>query len=75
MAQLSMTMIVCKECSKQISSEADNCLHCGATVSHVAPGANAAHKVGNVLMVVVFGWLSWKLLQFFFGFVAGLGSQ
>ena len=59
-----MALIKCKECAKDVSSEADKCPHCGITLSSVIRCKNCnsanvekisnASKVGSALMWGVF---------------------
>lgn len=51
-----MALIKCKECSNQVSTEADKCPHCGAKVKAQMGGcAKLAIIVGGFCLVVVVG--------------------
>jgi predicted amidophosphoribosyltransferase len=51
-----MALITCRECGKQISSDAMQCPQCGANVANTIPKVFARFAVIAVLLAVI-GWL------------------
>ena len=45
-----MALIVCKDCSNQISDSADKCPHCGRPITKYTTGVRAAATVLNILL-------------------------
>jgi Zn finger protein HypA/HybF involved in hydrogenase expression len=59
-----MALIKCKECQKEVSSEAVTCPHCGVKIND-SQGMKLGNKIGIMLIVfMVLGWLiSWIALH------------